>query len=169
MRSCEASALHCSASRLAMRAASCGASLAPGADMHDEHALRLRFDSPALLAELDALGSVAHDDLPFGVIKMTSDSEARVVGYNAFESRRSGLSPDRVVGLPFFQVVAQCMNNFMVAQRFEDARSAGTPLDVALEYVLTLRMRPSPVVLRLLSAPNVGSQYIAVHWPSVST
>jgi hypothetical protein len=40
------------------------------------------------------------------------------------------------------------MNNFMVAQRFEDEPD----IDVIIPFVLTLRMRPTPVRLRLLAS-----------------
>ena len=50
------------------------------------------------------------------------------------------------------------MNNFMVAQRFQDEAY----LDVVIDYVLTLRMRPTPVRLRLLKSPAVGRCYILI-------
>ena len=50
------------------------------------------------------------------------------------------------------------MNNFMVAQRFADE----AVLDATLPYVLTLRMRPTPVTLRLLQIPGVARSYVLV-------
>ena len=52
------------------------------------------------------------------------------------------------------------MNNFMVAQKFLDASEAARPLDESLDFVLTWRMRPTPVKLRLLSHPDIGLQYL---------
>lgn len=46
------------------------------------------------------------------------------------------------------------MNNFMVAHRFEEAAENGLPLDATIDYVLTLRMRPQRVQLRLLARPG---------------
>jgi len=80
--------------------------------------------------------------------------------YNAFESKAAGLSPQRVIGQSFFTSVAPCMNNFMVAQRFEDAWVAGVPLDDTIDYVLTLRMRPVKVKLRLVAQPGLAMHYI---------
>jgi hypothetical protein len=57
------------------------------------------------------------------------------------------------------------MNNFMVAQRFEDALTSGSPLDVVVDYVLTLRMRPVKVKLRLLAAPKAATRYVLVQRP----
>ncbi|EGF31244.1 photoactive yellow protein [Oxalobacteraceae bacterium IMCC9480] len=61
-----------------------------------------------------------------------------------------------------FTIVAPCMNNFMVAHRFEDAATKGTALDDTIDYVLTLRMRPVKVKLRLIAAPDVVTQYVMV-------
>jgi hypothetical protein len=54
--------------------------------------------------------------------------------------------------------VAQCMNNFMVAQRFEDEPE----IDDIVPYVLTLRMRPTRVRLRLLATPGIARRYILI-------
>ncbi|MDE1180326.1 PAS domain-containing protein [Paraburkholderia sp.] len=96
------------------------------------------------------------DELPFGVIGFAPD--AIVTVYNATESKNAGLSQSRVVGKHFFDEVAPCMNNFMVAQRFDDEPT----IDAVIPYVLTLRMRPTPVRLRLLKAPDAGTRYVLV-------
>lgn len=105
------------------------------------------------LEKLDAQGL---DALPFGVIGFTSD--AMVTTYNATESRNAGLSPQRVLGKHIFEEVAPCMNNFMVAQRFDDA----VELDETIPYVLTLRMRPTPVRLRLLKSAGCATRYVLI-------
>lgn len=96
------------------------------------------------------------DTLEFGVIAM--DRDAGVTAYNQAEAEISGLSEDRVLGRKFFTEVAPCMNNFMVAQRYEDPG----PLDEMLDYVLTLRMAPTPVRLRLLREEDADVQYLLV-------
>ncbi|MES2759920.1 MAG: PAS domain-containing protein [Pseudomonadota bacterium] len=110
---------------------------------------------------LAALSSEQLDALDFGVIGFDSDTVVRL--YNEFESKAAGLAPQRVLGQPLFTVVAPCMNNFMVAQRFEDALETGAPLDATIDYVLTLRMRPVKVALRLLASPGAALQYVLVH------
>ena len=85
--------------------------------------------------------------------------------YNSFESKAAGLSPQRVLGSSLFDVVAPCMNNFLVAQRFEDALAESATLDDTINYVLTLRMRPVKVHLRLLAAPDSALPYVLVHRP----
>jgi photoactive yellow protein len=118
------------------------------------------FTAPALDLQLAALPDPALDDLPFGVIGF--DDEGVVQRYNRFESGAAGLSISRVVGHSLFTVVAPCMNNFMVSQRFEDAQADGQPLDETLDYVLTLRMRPVKVKLRLLARPGAALRWVLV-------
>jgi photoactive yellow protein len=118
------------------------------------------FDQPDLLASLEAMDDTTLDALGFGVIGFRPDTV--VCRYNAYESQAAGLSPSRVLGLPLFSVVAQCMNNFLVAQRFDDAAEAGQSLDASIDFVLTLRMKPTPVKLRLLAAPSVEQRYVLI-------
>ncbi|MEP7119797.1 MAG: PAS domain-containing protein [Byssovorax sp.] len=126
-------------------------------------ATRLTFHDSDVLARIDALDDAALDLLEFGVIGF--DAETVVRRYNAFESRLAGLQPQRVLGHPLFTTVAPCMNNFLVAQRFEDAAESGASLDATLDYVLTLRMRPIQVNLRLLAAPGAAARYLLVRRP----
>lgn len=118
------------------------------------------FDAPGLAQLLDASSPEALDALDFGVIAF--DADTIVQRYNATESQAAGLSPQRVIGEPLFTNVAPCMNNFMVAQRFEDAADQGSELDETIDYVLTLRMRPIKVKLRLLASPAGAHRYVLV-------
>jgi len=120
----------------------------------------LAFDQADMAARLDALSNADLDTLDFGVIGI--DAQDTVQRYNATESRLAGLAPERVLTHPLFTVVAPCMNNFMVAQRFEDAAQSGEALDDTIDYVLTLRMRPAKVKLRLLAAPGAATRYVLV-------
>jgi len=120
----------------------------------------LTFTAPGLLARLDQMGSEDLDRLDFGVIGF--DAETNVSRYNSVEAEAAGLGAQRVLGQPLFTNVAPCLNNFMVAQRFEDAEDEGSTLDEAIDYVLTLRMRPVKVKLRLLAAPDSAVRYVLV-------
>ena len=108
------------------------------------------------LRELEAMGDDGRDALPFGAVAFAADGI--VQSYNATEARLSGLDPKAVVGVPFFEAVAQCMNNFMVAQRFEDE----TEIDDIIPFVLTLRMKPTRVRLRLLATVDVPRRYVLI-------
>ena len=113
------------------------------------------FETVALV-DLETMGVAERDALPFGVVGFGADTVVQT--YNATEARMSGLDPSTVVGVPFFDAVAQCMNNFMVAQRFEDEPQ----IDAIIPYVLTLRMRPTKVRLRLLAEPEHPRRYILI-------
>jgi photoactive yellow protein len=121
----------------------------------------LAFNNADMCERIAAFSDSELDGLDFGVLGF--DAQTLVRRYNAFEAKASGLSPHRVVGQPLFTVVAPCMNNFMVAQRFEDAAASGVPLDATINYVLTLRMRPVKVNLRLLAAPGIALRYLLVN------
>jgi photoactive yellow protein len=109
------------------------------------------------IEQLEAGGATWLDELPFGVIGITPEGDVDV--YNTTESHLAGLSATRVVGRRFFSEIGICMNNFMVAQRFEDEPR----LDAVIDYVLTLRMRPTPVKLRLLQdKPGIARSYVLV-------
>ena len=120
----------------------------------------LSFATPDLHARLVQLAQDDLDRLDFGVIGF--DDDTHVCQYNRTESEAAGLTPPRVLGQPLFTNVAPCLNNFMVAQRFEDAQDDGTALDATIDYVLTLRMRPVKVALRLLAAPGTPVRYVLV-------
>lgn len=108
------------------------------------------------LLRLERMLQAERDALPFGVVGF--DEETVVHVYNATEAQMSGLDPASVMGVPFFDAVGQCMNNFMVAQRFEDE----VELDDIVPYVLTLRMRPTRVRLRLLASPAAIYHYVLI-------
>ena len=121
---------------------------------------KLAFDQPELAGALQPLDEETLDTLDFGVIGFDADDIVR--SYNAYESQAAALARERVIGQPLFDVIAPCMNNFMVAQRFEDALAAGETLDATIDYVLTLRMRPTKVKLRLLAEPGARLRYVLV-------
>jgi photoactive yellow protein len=108
------------------------------------------------LATLSSMPSDTLDRLPYGVIGLSSDGMVQI--YNATESKLAGLPAARVLGGNFFHNVAQCMNNFMVAQRFIDEPE----IDTVIDFVLTLRMRPTPVKLRLLQSEAVALHFVLI-------
>jgi photoactive yellow protein len=124
----------------------------------------LSFTDAGLHPELERISDAELDTLDFGVIGF--DASGVVRRYNSYESKAAGLSSTRVLGQPLFTVVAPCMNNFMVAQRFEDSLADSAPLDDTVDYVLTLRMRPVKVKLRLLAQAGADMRYVLVHRPA---
>jgi hypothetical protein len=91
------------------------------------------------LRDLDAMSERERDALPFGVVGFGADTTVQT--YNATEARLSGLDPATVV-----------------AQRFEDEAE----LDDIVPYVLTLRMRPTKVRLRLLATAGILRRYVLI-------
>jgi len=120
-----------------------------------------QFADPANLERIAAAGDDELNALDFGVIGFDRDGIVR--RYNVFESRASGMARERVIGAHLFTGVAPCMNNYMIAQRFEDAETAGIALDAEIDYVLTLKMRPTLVKLRMLSRPGQPLSYVLLH------
>ncbi len=127
-------------------------------------ALALDFKQPDLIGALVTLNDESLDRLEFGVIGFNKAPDALVLHYSASESRNSGLDPSRVLGRPLFRVVAQCMNNDLVAGCFDAAVEAGCALDAMLDFTFTLWMKATPVTLRLLSSPDRATQFVAVRW-----
>ena len=122
----------------------------------DGHAGTLQF-STLTLAELDGAEAQRLDALSFGVVGI--DRTGLVEVYSATEARLAGLMAETVMGRHFFHAVAPCMNNSLVAQRFENEPK----LDAIIDYVLTFRMRPTPVKIRLLQSPDVARRYLLIH------
>lgn len=119
------------------------------------------FTQVDILGSVHGISDVEADELSFGLIGFDDGNIVR--RYNVWESKATGLSIDNVLGRDLFKAVALCMNNFMIAQRFEDAASDGTVLDTTIDYVLTFRMRPTKVKLRMLAAPGTAYRYVLIH------
>lgn len=96
----------------------------------------MTFDDAAIAQALGTMDEAAFDELPFGVLGVNDEGTVEI--YNAHKERYSGLSRDSVMDRHFFSDVALCMNNYLMAERLEEAS-----LDVTLPYVLTFRMRPT--------------------------
>jgi len=114
------------------------------------------FSEPGLIDKLELLGDAELDALDFGVIKM--DLDGCIVSYNRCESAAAGLSRERVLTRNFFAQIGPCTDNALVAGRFRGA----VELDAEFDYVFTLRMRHTPVRLRLLKSASAGSMYLLV-------
>jgi photoactive yellow protein len=118
--------------------------------------ISISFEDSNILRRLDAADDVVLDSVPFGVIRINGDGF--VVSYNAVESESAGLCSERVLGRRFFSQVAPCMNNGLVAARFE----LEPQLDCVIDYVFALRLRSTPVRLRLLKSPGCRYRYLLV-------
>jgi hypothetical protein len=75
-------------------------------------------------------------------------------------ARYDELPADHAIGANFCCDIAPCTNNHLVCGRFD----AVAELDVTIDYVFTVKMRPRPVQLRPLKNERSGRQYVAVKW-----
>ena len=114
------------------------------------------FADAALFDWLETAPPEELDQARFGIIGF--DAGGVVNLYNAYESGAAGLRPTRVLGRSLFDEVAPCMDNELVADRFAQEPA----LDVTIAYTLTLRMRPTPVHLRLLQRPGGMRAYVVL-------
>lgn len=121
-----------------------------------ERAFPSLFTDPGLFDWLERATVIELDALPYGVIAMSLDGT--VEAYNLAESKLAGLSPERVIGKNFFSNVAPCTNNFMVAHRFQTEAD----LDAVIDYVLTLRMTPKKVHMRMLRRHDASRMFLVI-------
>lgn len=121
---------------------------------------KINFDELNLGHKLNQLSNEQLNELQFGVIGFDNDGIVKV--YNAYESNMTGLSYQNVIDADLFSIVAPCMNNFLVAQKFEDAVEEKTELDEVMDFVLTLKMKPTRVKLRIVSAPQLSYNYVII-------
>ena len=130
--------------------------LASDRGIDDYASMTVQPDSPNLLVRLAGMTETDLDELDFGVIGFDVDEIVTV--YNTRESEMAGLPRSRVVGRNVFTEVAPCTNNYLVSERYRTE----TELDAVLDYVFTLRMRPTPVSLRLLAGSGSDLRYMVV-------
>ena len=121
---------------------------------------QINFDTPRLGQALSQSSTEQLNALEFGVIGFNNEGLVKV--YNAYESKMTGLSYESVIDADLFNAVAPCMNNFLVAQKFEDAAHVKAELDEIMDFVLTLKMKPTRVKLRLISSPQLPFNYVNI-------
>ena len=121
---------------------------------------QINFDTPRLGQALSQSSTEQLNALDFGVIGFNNEGLVKV--YNAYESKMTGLSYESVIDTDLFNAVAPCMNNFLVAQKFEDAAHVKAELDEIMDFVLTLKMKPTRVKLRLISSPQLPFNYVNI-------
>jgi photoactive yellow protein len=110
------------------------------------------FSDANIIDWLDSNSEESYDSLIFGVVQM--DSKGIVTAYNNYETVIGGISKENAKGKKFFTQVAPCMNNFMVAEKYQQES-----LDEELPYIFTYVTQPTPVILRLIKGKK-GTQYL---------
>ncbi|MBI1380538.1 MAG: phosphonate transporter [Planctomycetaceae bacterium] len=105
-----------------------------------------RFAADDLLARLPEVPQVELDAVPHGAVRL--DEDGRVLAYNSFESKLSGIAPGSALGRDFFRDLAPCTNNSLFRGLFRRGVAQGS-LDHLMPYTYTLRMAPTHVVVHL--------------------
>ena len=93
----------------------------------------------------------------YGVVRM--DRSGNIKAYNSYNSDLAADASKEVMGQNFFTQVAPCTNNFMVAEKYDSFEGK---LDETLDYILTYRVKPSPVTLRMLAKNSSENQYLLI-------
>lgn len=114
------------------------------------------FSDKNIIKWLEGASNSEINSVDFGIIGFDSGMKIRV--YNQSEAELSGYSRDTVMERNLFTEVAPCMNNYMVALKFEEKEE----LDEILSYILSFKIKPTPVELRLLKSSGVTNNYILV-------
>lgn len=96
--------------------------------------------------KIDSISEQELDSLAYGVIQL--DTQGTVLRYNAFESRLSGLSKDKVLGKNFFKQVAPCTDVQQFYGCFRDGVAAGK-LHATFRFHFAFKHRPCDVTVTL--------------------
>jgi photoactive yellow protein len=116
------------------------------------------FAAPDALEVLERCTALELDELDFGVVAMAADGT--VLAYNRREGEMAHRTPSAVIGKHFFEAVAPCTNNALIAKRF----ASETMLDATIDYTFAFRLRPIRVKLRLLRSLAATRMYLLVDW-----
>ena len=116
----------------------------------------MTFDHIKLIEIIETLSLEDLDKTDFGIIGFNKDSIIEV--YNNMESALSGIKKESVVGNHLFEDVAPCMNNYLVALKFEEMEE----LDEIIPYILSLKVKPVKVDLRLIKNVCLRLNYVLI-------
>jgi photoactive yellow protein len=100
------------------------------------------------------------DALPFGLILL--DPDGVIIGYNAVESRLSGLARSDVIGRNFFQDVAPCTRVRAFAGRYRQMVDAGESSHAQFDFVFRFSYGEKRVSVVLAYSPDIRQGAIAV-------
>lgn len=121
---------------------------------------KIVFDEKNIAQMLPKMSVEELNALDFGVTGL--DNDGMVTSYNNYLVNLSGVSIQKAMGYHYFSNVAPCMNNFMVAQKLEDAIDEKIQFDETINYVLSVRMKPTRVKLRIIHDSNTSVSYILI-------
>lgn len=104
----------------------------------------MNFNEENLFEKLLNASNSEKDSVSFGIIGM--DSNNKIFDYNKVEEGLSSYKKDFVLGKDLFIDIAPCMNNYLVALKFEEREE----MDEIIPYILSFKVKPVSVELRLI-------------------
>jgi photoactive yellow protein len=116
----------------------------------------MEFEDVSLVDFLKKARPEELDQLPYGVVEF--DDRNIIRNYNKTESGFSGLEKDSVLNRHVFTEVIPCMNNYLVALKFEEKDE----IDEVLPYILSFKVKPTMVDIRLIKCHGLGRNFIII-------
>jgi photoactive yellow protein len=107
-----------------------------------------------VLENLAQLSAQEADALPYGLIVL--DARGVVAGYNAAESRLSGLPRSRVIGRDFFRHVAPCTRVRGLGELYGRMVETGEPESTQLDFVFRFPGGERPVFIVMAYVAAIG-------------
>ncbi len=112
-----------------------------------------------LLGRLASLKDSDVDTLGFGAIKL--DKGGKILVYNAYESKLTGVKPENAVGRNFFTEVAPCTNVREFAGAFHEGVQRKS-LSKIFRYTFDHNMAPTKVTVTLHYDPKGDAAWVFV-------
>jgi photoactive yellow protein len=109
--------------------------------------------------QIDELPEEEFDRLPFGAIEL--DEGGRVLRYNEYESRLSGIKKDRAIGKHFFTELVPCTDVQEFYGRFQQG-VARKSLHEEFRYHFAFKRHPIDVTITLFYSPLTKSIWVFV-------
>ncbi|HOV12727.1 MAG TPA: PAS domain-containing protein [Spirochaetota bacterium] len=109
-----------------------------------------------ILQQILSLSSDEKDKFDFGIIGI--DEKKIIIDYNHTEELLSGYKKEFVIGKNLFLDIAPCMNNYLVALKFEERDQ----FDEIIPYILSFKVKPVSVDLRLIKDKDRKIGYVLV-------
>ncbi len=114
------------------------------------------FEDGLIGGKIESAKPEEKDTCPFGIIGF--DENGIIREYNRTESENSGYSKEFILNKHLFLDVAPCMNNYLVALKFDEKKE----FDETIPYILSLKVKPIKVELRLIKNERLQLNYVLI-------
>ncbi|MBF0376327.1 MAG: phosphonate transporter [Desulfamplus sp.] len=114
------------------------------------------FEDKFIGVKIESAKQEEKDSCPFGIIGF--DNNGIIREYNKTESDNSGYSKEFILNKHIFLDVAPCMNNYLVALKFDEKKE----FDETIPYILSFKVKPIKVQLRLIKNKELQLNYVLI-------